>query len=236
LPEKRFGIECPSISLHVDTMHKNTLRSVIITACCLTLGMPLMASTPLEGWADDWKVDWTTQLRDSSDINPFSVSEGVLSVRGEPYGYIRTREVYHKYHLEFEWRWTSEPGNSGVLLHINGVDQVWPLCIESQLRSGNAGDIVMIRTGSGVTANGENYMVNGDRMFLAVPRSVADIEKPAGEWNHCRIESGGTTLKIFVNGALVNEATQMTLSSGFVGFQSEGAPLQIRALSLKPIP
>src|SRR5256885_12104583 len=32
-------------------------------------------------------------------------------------------------------------GNSGVLLHCQRDDTVWPHCIEAQLRSGRAGDI-----------------------------------------------------------------------------------------------
>src|SRR5690606_22340697 len=99
------------------------------------------ASKTLEGWPDSWSTQWVTHVDGDDAIQPFMVSEGTLIIRGKPYGYIRTREVYHHYQLEFEWRWVRETGNSGVLMHMNGPDQVWPLCIEVQLRAGNAGDI-----------------------------------------------------------------------------------------------
>lgn len=215
---------------------KNPVFRFLISVFILSLPvLSAQASKTLEGWPDSWSTQWVTHVDGDDAIQPFMVSEGTLIIRGKPYGYIRTREVYHHYQLEFEWRWVRETGNSGVLMHMNGPDQVWPLCIEVQLRAGNAGDIVMINTGSGVTVRGESYLVNGDARFASAAKTLPEIEKPAGEWNHCKIVNGGTTLEVWVNGEKVNSASSMTLSSGFVGFQSEGTPLAIRNLSLVPL-
>lgn len=49
-----------------------------------------------------------------------------IHCKGEPFGYLRTEQRYSDYHLHVEWRWPETPTNSGVLLHINGPDKVWP--------------------------------------------------------------------------------------------------------------
>jgi hypothetical protein len=42
-------------------------------------------------------------------------------------------------------------------------------------------------------------------------------------------------VKAFVNGKLMNETTECTVTSGFIGFQSEGAEFEIRKVFLEPI-
>ena len=58
----------------------------------------------------------------------WSVESGVINCKGKPNGYLRTAKEYLNYKLHVEWRWVSEPTNSGILLHTKGVDKIWPLC------------------------------------------------------------------------------------------------------------
>ena len=41
--------------------------------------------------------------------------------------------------------------------------------------------------------------------------------------------------KAIINGKLLNEITECTVSSGFVGIQSEGADFEIRKIYLQPL-
>jgi hypothetical protein len=177
---------------------------------------------------DGWEAHWLPYLPEGDPLETFSVKEGVLRISGIPNGYIRTKQVFHAFRMSMEWRWPEEPGNSGVLVHINGPDKVWPLCIEAQMRAGNAGDIVLMGTGSGIEVDGVFKILSGDARFGVIPRKPGDYEKAPGEWNRYEIVSEGTSITFSINGEVVNAGTNMTLNSGFIGIQSEGKPLEVR--------
>ncbi len=170
---------------------------------------------------------------DSVDVNQvWSVKDGVIYCAGQPKGYMRTEESYSNYKLHLEWRWPEEPTNSGVLLHLQGEDQVWPNCLECQLKSGNAGDFVLIGPGK-VTVDDSVY-VNEDR-FLIVAKMNESSEKPAGEWNSYDIEVRGNSVTCYVNGVLQNKGVDGSFSSGPIALQSEGSPIEFRNIYLTPL-
>jgi hypothetical protein len=45
----------------------------------------------------------------------------------------------------------------------------------------------------------------------------------------------GNDIKAIINGKLLNEITECTVASGFVGIQSEGADFEIRKMYLEPL-
>ena len=55
-----------------------------------------------------------------------------------PTGYLVTDKEFSDYVLKLKWRYPAglKAGNSGVLLHCQRDDRVWPQCYEAQLRSG----------------------------------------------------------------------------------------------------
>src|SRR6185295_2215047 len=96
----------------------------------------------LSGW-----VQYLPENADHSKPDPaktWSVKDGVIHCAGTPIGYLRTEKTFKNYFLVVEWRWPATPGNSGVLLHMQREDHVWPLSVEAQLESGNAGDFWMV--------------------------------------------------------------------------------------------
>ena len=156
----------------------------------------------------------------------WSAKDGVLACTGKPTGFIRTDNSYDNYTLTFEWRWSGENGgNSGLLLHAGEVAEgkAWPVCIESQLESGNAGDFWAI--GSKIGATGKNTGARWQR--TADPK-----EKPIGEWNTMTVTCVGDTVTVHVNGTLVNEGKNASVTKGAIGFQSEGSPIQFRNIVL----
>jgi hypothetical protein len=180
---------------------------------------------------DNWTVYSEDPGADPSDL--FRVENGMIQVKGTPNGYIRTRETYSDYDLHVEWRWTDTPVNSGVLLHVQGEDMIWPLAIECQLKHERAGDVVLIGKGAGITIRDTTYLVESEEnRFVIIPRWEESSENPPGEWNSYDIRSRNGNLEVKVNGVLQNRGSEMTLTEGNIILQSEGAPMQFRNIYL----
>jgi len=177
-----------------------------------------------------WKLFIPGDSVDVKDV--WSVQDGVVRCTGVPTGYMRTLESFSNYKLHLEWRWAGEPGNSGVLLHCQGPDQVWPNCIEAQLKSGNAGDFVIIGPGS-ITVDGKEY--KNTEEYLIIKRKTENVEKPIGEWNSYDIVCKGDEITLYVNGTLVNKGSNAFATSGPIALQSEGAPIEFRNIYLEPL-
>lgn len=157
----------------------------------------------------------------------WAANDGVLKLlKIESFGYIRTEANYENYHLHVEWRWPEGAGNSGVMVHVQPPDVVWPAGVEIQLKSGNAGQL--IATPPLDFEGGEI-----ERAKRRKARLADSNEKPSGEWNTCDIFCREDTIEIYVNGLRQNHAGKLTITSGHIGLQSEGAAIDFRNLWLK---
>jgi hypothetical protein len=157
----------------------------------------------------------------------WTVHDGVLRCSGVPNGYLRTQADYGDYVLKLEWRWAEKPGNSGVFLRIMGEDGIWPKTIEAQLKSGDAGDLIL--------ANGATLETDPARRDPANPRhrrKIKAAEKPVGEWNEYEIRVHRDRIVVKMNGELVNEGTGAEPVAGKIGLQSEGSPVEFRNIRL----
>jgi len=170
----------------------------------------------------------------------WSVRDGLLVCKGEPLGYLFTKQEYTNYRLIVEWRWApgTEPGNSGVLLRIAGDPVSFlPKCVEAQLKSGDAGDVWAFY-GASVQGDADRMHVIKDHELLGDFAGVGKIkasEKPPGEWNKYEITLTGGDLTLLVNGEKVNEATGLDVVPGKIGLQSEGGQIQFRTVKLIPM-
>jgi predicted small secreted protein len=178
---------------------------------------------------------WTRVVADpNADVDEvWRVRGDVLYCAGKPNGYIRTEDKYKNYHLHLEWRWPETPTNSGVLLHAGGKDEVWPPCIECQLKAGSAGDLVLIN-GTGITVDGVDRQ-NSAKRFVVVEKKSPPSELPPGQWNSYDIYCKGDSIRCLVNGVLQNEGTDASVSSGWICLQSEGSPIEFRNIYLQPL-
>lgn len=170
--------------------------------------------------------NWVFQLKDPS-VDPagiFTVQNGIINIKGEPFGYMRTKEKYSDYRLHVEWRWPSEPTNSGVFVHGQTPDAIWLRCVECQLKAGNAGDFVCM--------NGAEMDQHKDKSTILVPKFGKAAEKPAGKWNTMEVICRGNTIEVSVNGIPQNKATNVNLSEGSICLQSEGKDIQFRNVFL----
>ncbi len=160
---------------------------------------------------------------------------GVIHCEGSVNGYLITEKEYGDYVLKVQWRWgekmVGKNRNSGVFVHVVGEDKIWPKAIEAQLMSGRAGDFWLV----------DNFKLKIDpkrqdpKQARHYFRMKDDVEKKIGEWNQYEITCQGGTVKLVINGQLVNEATEAELTKGKILLQSEGAEIEFRNVELKPL-
>lgn len=170
--------------------------------------------------------NWVFQLKDPA-VDPsgiFTVENGIIHIKGAPFGYMRTKETYSDYKLHVEWRWPSEPTNSGVFVHGQTPDAIWLRCVECQLKAGNAGDFVCM--------NGAEMDEHKDKSTILVPKFGKPAEKPAGKWNTMEVVCRGNTIEVSVNGIPQNKGTNVNINKGSICLQSEGKDIQFRNVFL----
>ena len=166
--------------------------------------------------------NWTFFLKDpaADPSKVFTIRDGVIHITGDPFGYMRTRETYADYELHLEWRWPVEATNSGVFLHAQQPDAIWPSCFECQLQAGRAGEFICM---SGTKMNEQK---TSPTFFIATKNQ--SNEKPVGEWNSLVVKCKGSTIEVNINGVLQNTATGTSVSSGSICLQSEGKDIEFR--------
>jgi hypothetical protein len=171
-------------------------------------------------------LNWTYVIKSkavkASEV--FKMDKGVLKITGVSSGYLRTKKSYSNYEINLEWRWTQTLGNSGVLVHIQPKDTIWPVCYQVQQRADAAGDIICM--------NGLWAKECSDPVKFTVAKMQPSNEKPLGEWNSMKVICLNKTIKVYVNGVLQNSISGITVANGFIGFQNEGIPLEFKNLSI----
>ena len=174
-------------------------------------------------------------LGNADPLKTWSVNNGVIHCTGKPAGYLRTTQIVSNYFLTVEWRFVKiapNADNTGILVHIQSPDKVWPQSIEVQGKSERQGDLFFIggadsKEHKGLTAN-IPLLKRGD----LVERPV---EKPIGEWNKAEVICLHGKVECFINGKFMNEATECTLDAGYIGIQSKGAEIEIRSIIFSPL-
>jgi hypothetical protein len=177
---------------------------------------------------------WTFCMKNNAaPMQTWSVTNGVIHCTGKPTGYLRTTQAYSNYILTVEWRFLKiapQADNTGVLVHMQLPDKVWPMCVQNQGKSGRQGDLFVM-----AGAECKEHLALGKDANTPVPLKGEPNENPIGEWNTSVTICTGNDVKAVVNGKLLNEITECTISSGFIGIQSEGGDIEIRKITLEPL-
>jgi hypothetical protein len=182
----------------------------------------------------------------------FTISNGLLRISGQHYGYLATRQTnFANYKLIAEFRWgeqtwaprATNARDSGILVHCVGKDNVWPKSIEAQIIEGGTGDILVVNgamlTVDGVTKGpkiarfdrpGRNPW-SDEKGF----RGPHEIESPTGEWNRMEVLCDGEKLTITVDGHKTLQGTNASPHAGKILLQSEGAEIFFRRLDVYPL-
>ena len=204
--------------------------------------------TPLFNGKDLSNWDADVPARDTNPNAPasFIIRNGMLVSLGKPEGHLVTKQQYRDYRLEAEYRFSAKPGNCGILVHASrprALYKMFPQSIEVQMMSGDAGDFWCIQENIEVPdmekrrprKAGEKWGgAEGDARRIL---NLTDTsEKPVGEWNTMAIEARGRTVKVWVNGDLVNEGFNSTADRGKIAIQAEGAEVEFRRIEIGPLP
>lgn len=228
-------------------------------AWCLGEGRPLTAAAAAEAIRPDrvtplfngkdlsgWSADVPARDTDPKAPASFVVRNGLLVSMGKPEGHLLTDALYRDYRLEVEYRFPGQGGNCGVLVHASrprALYKMFPQSIEVQMMSGNAGDFWVIQEDIKVPdmekrrprEKGEKWGgAEGDARRIL---NLTDgSEKPLGEWNKMVIEARDRTIRVWVNGDLVNDGHDGTVDRGRIALQAEGTEVEFRRVDIGPLP
>ncbi len=190
-----------------------------------------------------WHIDVPDMDKDKSLKNPFIVRSGMLVSLGTPGGHLITDAIYQNYRLEVQYRFAGTPGNCGVLVHAStprALYGMFPKSIEVQLMHENAGDfwciVEDIRVQDMEKRRGpkDNWGTTEDKLRRIINLTDGS-EKPLGEWNDIKIECLNTSVKVWVNGTLVNQGFDCTAQKGQIALQAEGSEVEFKKILLTPI-
>lgn len=194
----------------------------------------LFNQTDMQGW-----YTYLDTLGKNNDPEKnFSVENKLLHVEGKYFGYISTQKSYANYYLKVIFKWgvtkheprLNDKRDSGILYHFSKdeEDKVWPKSIECQVQEGDCGDYWCV--GTMVDSPNKSETKWGMKHVLR----TENFENPTGEWNIIEIICNGNQSEHYVNGYLVNSATNTSVSEGRILLQSEGAEIYYKSVELIP--
>jgi hypothetical protein len=190
----------------------------------------------LEGWYA-WEPE-SGKHTDASEL--FTVENNLIRLFGEKAGYLMSEQSFHDFQLTVEYRWNidttyirkSNTKNSGVmyLVPMDTPDILWPAGIQFQIKEGSTGDFILLQNVTlhvkgNVTEPGKSVVIKG----------VEDTSNAEGEWNRLVITVSNGYIMQELNGKLVNEGDNPSVSEGRILLQYEGYPIDFRKVEIRDL-
>ena len=168
----------------------------------------------------------------------FSVNKSLLKITGKEFGYIVTEKTFTDFHLVVEFKWgekkypprEDKPRDNGICYYVVPTDKVWPRSVECQIQEGDCGDFWLIDSVTAIVDGVQQGPTKNTRVI-----KKKDNEKPTGEWNRIEVIANKGKCTHIVNGIVVNEAENVSLRSGRILIQSEGAEIFYRKIDIKEL-
>lgn len=190
--------------------------------------VPLFNGRDLTGWA-----------RVNCAPGTFSVRDEMIVSTGVPTGVLRTDKQYENFILELEWKHVHAGGNAGLFVWSDALTAPgvpFTRSIEVQILDG-------VNT-ENYTSHGDVFSIHGAVMTPDRPHPAGWMRclpserraRPAGEWNHYRIECNSGNLKLAVNGKVVSGGSQCSPRKGYICLESEGSETHFRNLRIRELP
>lgn len=181
-----------------------------------------------------------------SDVNTspetWIVKKNILRCSGNPIGVMRSENQFENFMLHIEWMHLEAGGNSGLFIWSAAnpdPENRLPDGVEVQMLEL---DWVNLNKRDGITppiayVHGELFGVGGVKTVPDNPRgerskSIENLCKGKGEWNTYDVVCIDGVVKLSVNGKVVNGISQATQKKGYICFESEGAPIHFRNLTI----
>lgn len=210
---------------------KKALISLIVCLCSISF----YAQNNIENLFNGKDLSNWSFVVDKDEVpaeEVYSIKDGIIHIKGQPFGYMYTKKKYGNYHLHAEWRWDGEASNSGIFLQIADTKNPFPNGIECQLQAGKAGDFVLL---GGSDLKEYELATGAKRPAFPIIRKVNESsEKAVGEWNCADIYVYNGVITVYINGIYQNTGTNSVLE-GHIGLQSEGKDIQFRNVRLAEI-
>ena len=170
---------------------------------------------------------------DADPAATWTAADGLIHCTGTPTGYLRTKEAYSNCVVTVVWRFVKvapKKDNTGVLVYMQSPDKVWPVCVQNQGKSTRQGDLFVM-----AGAECKEHLALGKDANTPVAFKGSSNEHAIGEWDTNVTVCAGNNVKAFINGKAMNEISECTISSGYIGIQSEGAEIEISKISVEPL-
>jgi hypothetical protein len=146
----------------------------------------------------------------------WTVRDGVLAYTGGGNGWLRTNREYGNFSLVATWRFPSgDRWDSGLFLRAGLEGSPWPR---------QAYQVNMLK--------GREGGIDGARGAQA----RSDLVKPSGQWNTFQVTVVGETAILAINGQQATTGTGLTRPRGYIGWQAEGYPVEIREVYIMELP
>ncbi|MES1217140.1 MAG: DUF1080 domain-containing protein [Bacteroidota bacterium] len=231
-------------------MHRHIFLKRTIICCLLISGIcanaqqqqKVMKSLFNGKNLDGWYSFLRTKGKNNDPEKVFNIENGLLHISGKEFGYICTEKEYANFHLAVEFKWGTKkypPRDTDTTKRDNGVcyympadakDMVWPKSIECQIQEGDVGDMWLIDYTTIVT-NGTRSVPDS---FTKVKKK-RDAERPSGEWNRVEVIANKGKITYIVNGVVVNEGEDPSVTKGKIIIQSEGAEIYYRKIEIEEL-
>ena len=180
----------------------------------------------------------TGKHENASDL--FNVEDNMIRLYGDKAGYLMSEQSFHNFKLTVEFRWNTDTTfvrkqdskNSGVMYLVpeETPDTLWTKGIQFQIKEGATGDFILLQ---GVT-----LIINGKKTEpgkSVVVNRFEDAANPIGEWNTLIVIYVNDTIRQELNGKLVNEGNEPSVSVGRILLMYEGYPIDFRKVEIEKL-
>lgn len=241
----------------------NLLQNVLLGQLAMVLTATSMAvaeeSRKLErAWISGEAPGWTALGEaDFKNVNchedTWTWKAGLVHCTGEPTGVMRSKKQYTNFEFVCQWQHLKRAGNSGIFVWTipeslkklagpglpHGVEvQVLDLGYKTQY------EIDGKRKATWFTCHGDVFPVGATKLTPFPPISPDGVRSfpsknltiGAGNWNHYYIRAINGEVRLWVNGEEVSGGTEITPSTGYLCLESEGSPVEFRAMKIRELP
>jgi hypothetical protein len=158
---------------------------------------------------------------------------------GKPTGVLRTNKQYENFILELDWRHMHAGGNAGLFVWsdpITAPGVPFTRSVEVQILDGRNSDVA--------TSHGDIFAIHGAEFVPDRPHPQGWMRclpserrcRPAGEWNHYRVECRDGDIKLAVNGKVVSGGHETRPCKGYICLESEGSEVHFRNIRICELP
>lgn len=227
--------------------------SLVLSAAACLADEPLPRAF-LDGTGPGWRsLGEADFVNVNCDEDTWSWKDGVAHCTGKPVGVIRSQKPVKNLEISVQWRHLKSGGNSGVFLwaseeSLTGLPKGrLPQGIEVQVLDHGYTEQYEKQTGKKAdwfTSHGDVFPT-GKATMTPFPPVAPDgkrsfptkqLSKGVGEWNHYYIRAINGEVRLWVNGEEVSGGTGCDPHAGYLCLESEGSPVEFKALRIRELP